>query len=522
MTITLLRYWIFFSILSIISVVKGEDLPLSYSNKISSDSLKEFVYILASDSLEGRETGRPGQKRAAGFLASKYMSWNLNPAGTGQSPELEKTDNETLNQKQFFQKHSISTRNNKTKNLFVGGETFLFGKDFYYSDILNDTPLTLNNFIFIGVKNKKFSETKNKKKFSNKNLILFDVDSDSTNFQLNKFELNASSQQSPFLVLIITNENVINKYFSENKKSNLFGNYIQILITEKVAKSFFPKDQFEKICSKVKNNSKPRIKKIKSLVTAELVRNTDQLSGQNVLAFIRGGDLKNETVVISSHYDHLGKTDSLIYYGADDNASGTSGVLELARVFSEAKKDGHGPRRNILFMNVSGEEKRLLGSAWYVSNPAFPLKKTIVDLNIDMIGRTDATHDSLGIKNYIYIIGADKMSTELYNINEAQNMKGPNLLLDYKYNSEDDPNKYYMRSDHYNFVKNNIPVIFYFNGTHADYHKPTDTVDKIDFEILTNRARLVFLTAWELANRNDRIIIDKNNDATKEIKTIVK
>ena len=253
-----------------------------------------------------------------------------------------------------------------------------------------------------------------------------------------------------------------------------------------------------------------------------MVKNTDQLSGQNILAFIPGSDLKDETVIISSHYDHLGKTDSLIYYGADDNASGTSGVLELARVFSEAGKAGHGPRRNILFMNVSGEEKRLLGSAWYVSNPTFPLKNTIADLNIDMIGRTDAIHDSLGIKNYIYIIGADKMSTELYTINEAQNLKGPRLQLDYKYNSEDDPNRYYMRSDHYNFVKNNIPVIFYFNGTHADYHKPTDTADKIDFEILANRTRLVFLTAWELANRNDRIIIDKKNDAIKEIKTIVK
>ena len=109
MTIALLRYWIFFSILSIFTSVKGEDLPLRYSNKISRDSLKEFVYILASDSLEGRETGRPGQKRAAGFLASKYMSWNLNPAGTGQSPELEKTDNETLNQKQFFQ-NGLSTK----------------------------------------------------------------------------------------------------------------------------------------------------------------------------------------------------------------------------------------------------------------------------------------------------------------------------------------------------------------------------------------------------------------------------
>ena len=518
MTITLLRCWIFISILSIITPVKGEDFPLNYSKKISPDSLKEFVYILASDSLEGRETGRPGQKRAANFLASKYMSWNLNPAGTNFIPDYKRTPNEI----QFFQNHSISVRNNKKRNLSAGGENYLFGKDFYYSGINSDTSLVLNSFIFIGVKNSTLGDTRNKKKLLNKNLILFDANSDSTNFQLDKFELNVSSQQTPFLVLIITNEKVINKYFSENIKSNLSEKYIQILITEKTARALFSKDRLDKICNKIGNNGKPRIRKIKSSAKVELVKNTDQLYGQNILAFIPGSDLKDETVIISSHYDHLGKTDSLIYYGADDNASGTSGVLELARVFSEARKDGHGPRRNILFMNVSGEEKRLLGSAWYVSNPTFPLKSTIADLNIDMIGRTDAIHDSLGIKNYIYIIGADKMSTELYTINEEQNLKGPRLLLDYKYNSEDDPNRYYMRSDHYNFVKNNIPVIFYFNGTHADYHKPTDTADKIDFEILTNRTRLVFLTAWELANRNDRIIIDKNNDAIKEIKTIIK
>ena len=200
MTITLLRCWIFISILSIITPVKGEDFPLNYSKKISSDSLKEFVYILASDSLEGRETGRPGQKRAANFLASKYMLWNLNPAGTNFILDHKGTPNEI----QFFQNHSISVRNNKTRNFSAGGETHLFGKDFYYSNINGDTSLDLKSFIFIGVKNSTISDTRNKKIFLNKNLILFDANSDSTNFQLNKFELNASPQQTPFLVLIIT------------------------------------------------------------------------------------------------------------------------------------------------------------------------------------------------------------------------------------------------------------------------------------------------------------------------------
>ena len=509
---TPLRNTVLFLILFFVTSLKSSELPIIYSNKISVDSLKESVYILASDSLEGRETGRPGQKKAAYFLASKYISWNLKPAGDDAAPSKVDTVQRALYAKHFFQKHPISIRNNKGRNLTMGSETFLYGKDFYYSDNTFDTSLVFNRFIFIGLnKHQNLGSIYKAKKYSKKTLVLFEAFQDSMNFLLDKFELNTSETQVPFLVFIITTEKIIGEYFSKNRKSSTHPEYTQILITENVAKTIFPNDDFKKIADEIKKNDKTIIKKAKRIASIELIRNTDQLCGQNILAFIPGSDLSNETVVISSHYDHLGKTDSLIYYGADDNASGTAAVLELARVFTEAKNAGHPPRRNLLFLNVSGEEKRLLGSAWYVANPAFPLEKTVADLNIDMIGRIDAPHDSTGIKNYVYIIGSDKMSTELHTINEAQNLKGPNLELNYKFNSDSDPNRYYMRSDHYNFVKNNIPVIFYFNGTHADYHKPTDTPDKIDFEVLANRARLVFLTTWEIANRNDRILIDKKN-----------
>jgi Zn-dependent M28 family amino/carboxypeptidase len=217
-------------------------------------------------------------------------------------------------------------------------------------------------------------------------------------------------------------------------------------------------------------------------------------------------------LVITAHYDHLGKKDTLIYHGADDDGSGTSAVIELAKVFNKAKHDGHGPRRSILFMTVSGEEKGLLGSSYYVEHPLFPLSQTVADLNIDMIGRTDPKHDSLGIRNYIYIIGSDKLSTQLHRINENANMTYTKLDLDYTYNSPGDKHRFYYRSDHYNFAKNNIPVIFYFNGTHADYHRPTDTIDKIDFDLLAKRAQLVFFTAWDLANRDERIKVDVKSD----------
>lgn len=228
---------------------------------------------------------------------------------------------------------------------------------------------------------------------------------------------------------------------------------------------------------------------------------------QNVLAYIKGSEFPNEVIVISAHYDHLGMKGEEVYNGADDNASGSSAIMELAQSFQLAKKQGNGPKRSILFLHFTGEELGLFGSKFYVEHPAFSLDSTVVDLNIDMVGRVDKKH--LDNKEYIYLIGSDRLSKDLHNLSQEVNKTYTQLKLDYTYNNEEDPNSYYTRSDHYNFAKNNIPVIFYFNGTHADYHRTTDTADKIDFELLALRTRLVFYTAWEIANRDQRPVLDK-------------
>ena len=236
---------------------------------------------------------------------------------------------------------------------------------------------------------------------------------------------------------------------------------------------------------------------------------------ENVLAFIEGTEKPKEVIVISAHLDHVGKINDKIYYGADDNGSGTVAILEIAQAFKMAKKAGKGPKRSILFLHVTGEEKGLLGSQFYTENPIFPLENTVCNLNIDMIGRIDDRHKEN--PNYVYLIGSDKLSTELHNLSEAINNKYTNIALDYKYNDENDPNRFYYRSDHYNFAKFNIPIIFYFNGTHADYHQPSDTPDKINYDLLENRTKLVFYTAWEIANREKRIIADKIQQKNKQI-----
>ena len=240
----------------------------------------------------------------------------------------------------------------------------------------------------------------------------------------------------------------------------------------------------------------------------ELTIKGQAVATENVVAIVEGSSKPEEYIVISSHLDHEGIKNGKIYNGADDDGSGTVALLEIAEAFQAAAAEGNGPARSIIFLHVSGEEKGLLGSRYYTDNPLYPLASTVANLNIDMVGRTDPKRESEN-RNYVYLIGTDRLSTELHEISEAANAASVKMELDYTYNAADDPNRFYFRSDHYNFAKNNIPVIFYFNGTHADYHKPTDTVEKIEYDLLAQRAQLVFYTAWELANRENRIVVDK-------------
>lgn len=239
----------------------------------------------------------------------------------------------------------------------------------------------------------------------------------------------------------------------------------------------------------------------------ELTIKGEAVKTENVVAIIEGKTTPEEYIVISSHLDHIGLENGEINNGADDDGSGTVALLEIAQAFQAAVDAGEGPDRSIVFLHVSGEEKGLLGSKYYTNNPIYPLANTVANLNIDMVGRTDPKRTE-GRREYVYLIGSDRLSTDLHKISEVANKATLNLDLDYTYNAPDDPNRFYFRSDHYNFAKNNIPVIFYFNGTHADYHKPTDTVEKIEFDLLQLRTQLVFYTAWELANRAERIVVD--------------
>lgn len=477
-----------------------------FSLSLNKDSIYTTIEVLCSDSMAGRETGKTGQKKTALYLAGKFDEFGLLPL-PGQD---------------YLHTHFLSLRVNKGKNMEVHQKFFLFGEDFYYQGQSTDTLLVLDSILYTGINNTDlFVPNLNTTKNASRNLLLIDFPESKktkgTSYQRNLQEkIVRWKTVQPRLILLATADfRTIRDSLIRIEREGVSGEVSRetgipvIYISMELAEHFLPEsDQYRlgflmrDLKKKNKNNSS-FLSKTDALI--RLLPATQALYGENVLAMIPGNERKEEYVLVTAHYDHLGVRDSLIYRGADDNASGTAGMMEMARIFSEAAGKGYVPRRNILFMAVSGEEKGLLGSTYFVENPPFPLKQIIANVNTDMIGRVDSIYARKGDSNYIYVIGAGKMSSELFDINEFVNASHVNLILDYKYDDEEDPNRFFYRSDHYNFVKNGIPAIFYFNGVHEDYHKASDTPEKLNIELLTLRTRLAFLTIWELANREHRI-----------------
>ena len=300
-----------------------------------------------------------------------------------------------------------------------------------------------------------------------------------------------------------TNMNVGNQYTSIYKAEQYPNTFI---VSDATAKRIVGGDSCWNAWVTAGKSGKVSGVVVKANVKLSYQKKIDELESSNVLGYIEGSDKSDEWLIITAHYDHLGKRGDVIYYGADDDGSGTVGVLEIAEAFAKAKAEGKGPRRNVLFMTVSGEEKGLWGSEYFSDHPSVPLEKVTADLNIDMIGRTDTERMTGDTLNYVYVVGDDKLSTELKPISEGVNNKYTKMVLDYKFNDPNDKNRIYYRSDHFNFARKGVPIIFYYDGMlKADYHKPTDTPDKINYVLMAKRAQLVFHTAWEMANRESML-----------------
>ncbi|OFY67208.1 MAG: hypothetical protein A3H98_01185, partial [Bacteroidetes bacterium RIFCSPLOWO2_02_FULL_36_8] len=500
---------------------------IQYSELISATELKKHLTILASDSLEGRETTKPGQKKAAEYIRKHFINLGLKPPVAV---------NDTFSYYQTFEliesswgKDIYITHNNKKYN---------FIDDFFcFSGARTQKPVK-QEFVFCGygIDDENFSDF-TQKDVKGKLILILEGEPKFTksSYSLKKknywtlnwrSKLIAAKNKGATGIIHITGlgdysfieRSEMSKHYFEQSALHLpeelqeeEKDFSSIFISPEMGADLLglSVSDLKKYVSKVNKKCKPL--PIKSSYNPELTlnieRNFQKVSTENVLGFLEGTDKKDELIVLTAHYDHIGIIDGDIYNGADDDGSGTAAVLQIAAAFANASKDGFRPRRSILFMPVTGEEKGLLGSKYYSENPVFPISNTIANLNTDMIGRIDSVHRNN--PNYIYLIGSDKLSTELHAISEDMNNTFTHLLIDYTFNDPDDPNRFYYRSDHYNFAQKGIPIIFYFNGVHEDYHQPGDEVQKINFDKMEKITRLIFHTAWELANREKRIVADK-------------
>ncbi len=492
---------------------------IRFARTISMEDLEKHLTVLASDEFEGRETGKEGQRKAAQYIADHFKTIGVAPGG---------------NENSYFQTVPLATRTWNEPVVTIDDKSYNFLKDFYcFSRTARSSKLETNEVMFLGygIDDPKYSDYAGQDVAGKVVLILpgepekndgtyliseeFGPSEWSTNWRK---KVNLAKRRGVKTLLMVSK--------SVERDVKMFGNYISsssmqlssagpgdmntIYISEAMANRLLGnkrKKSVERLGMKIDRKHKTIKLNSQTDLNIDLKQNEEVVESSNVLGFIKGSEFSDEIIVITAHYDHLGVKGEKIFNGADDDGSGTVTIMEIAEAFALAAKDGNGPRRSVLIMAVSGEEKGLLGSKYYTDeDPIYPLANTVANLNVDMVGRIgeNYTHG-----NYVHCIGADKLSTELHEINEEMNAKYTNLKLDYRYNDEKDPNRFYYRSDHYNFAKNNIPVIFYFNGSHKDYHKETDTVEKIEFESLQKRAQLVFHTAWELANRDKRIVVDK-------------
>ena len=512
-----------FQILSYSLIGQQAPIAVQYASTIESKSLKEHVYVLASPEFEGRETGTEGNQKAAQYISDQFSSYGIEPIpGDGD----------------YFQELAFTRIKWENIQMTVNGESFEHIKDYlsipqFFPASPDSFHIESLTFLGYGIDDPAYSDYKGKNVVG-QHVIVFGGEPKNKD---GNYLVSGNSSPSAWSIDPIVKaeaarlagaasiwiiEDNLKDLVAEAKKTVLTGGMIMgspeqisasgiphALISTSLSEKIFgkKKSKVNKMLNKIDKTGKPVQLNIPVDIDWNILHQITTTPGVNVLGYIEGTDpmLKDEVVIVTAHYDHLGKRGSEIYYGADDNASGTSAVLEIAQAMSMAKAKGDGPRRSVLCMLVTGEEKGLLGSQYYSEFPVFPLENTVADVNIDMIGRMDSTHKN---PNYTYVIGSDRLSTELHQINEQMNSQYTHLELDYTFNADDDPNRFYYRSDHYNFAKHGIPAIFFFSGVHPDYHRPTDTADKIMFDKAVTIAQLAFHTAWELANRDERIKVD--------------
>ena len=484
-----------FLLIGLAAFAQRENAAFDAAQTITPPLLHRLVHVLASDSLEGRATGELGQKRAARFIRSEFLKAGFeSPKGASNmflpfmlyrakpvEVELKLGKLNLVNLKDYFTQNNIN-------GLHLAGANITVCR----AEVSAITPVVKGTLVLawpVGDKAESVSALARAARDAGANGLLYI--NPEFNRDLGKLRHKLTANQLALMNKWDTQRNEFATIQLGPSKSHMIAKQIG-LKTKQIEKA---------LANGPITHTLP--------YQLAMTQKRDTVWSENVAGVLPGTELPDEAIIITAHYDHLGREGDTIYYGADDDGSGTATLMALAHAFNEAAKNGLRPKRSIVLMAFAGEEKGLLGSDHYTANPVIPLEKTVANLNIDMIGRWDKAHERNQDSMFVYVIGSDRISTALRETDERTARQWSKLALDYTFNSEKDPNRFYYRSDHYNFAKRGVPVVFYFTGVHDDYHKPTDTPNKIMYGKMAHIARHVFMTAWQLADMPQRIVPDK-------------
>jgi Zn-dependent M28 family amino/carboxypeptidase len=513
--------------------------PLSVATQrgadtISAAQMKDYLSFIASDEMEGRDTPSRGLDTTAKFLAMNLSRWGFKPAG----------DDGTFFQKIALRRDLIDKAETAVQ---LNGQNLALGDD--YIPVPRSADIAAAPLVFAG--NGWFIKSENIDSYKGidargKIAIIFgppdalprgitNADLKGTRGEdwMNAAEY-AQKQGVVALVIVPDFQFIANWDRNRNRMTERGVTTVEkfqaasrpqspgIVASPRLANLLFQgeKQSATSIFELVYGGESPEpfaLSAEKSLSMKVRIK-SDGVGTQNVVAVFEGGDpvLKNEYVALGAHYDHVGigipVNGDAIYNGADDDGSGTTALLAMAEALAKA---GTRPKRSVLFVWHAGEEKGLWGSRYFANYPTVPLDKIVTQLNIDMIGRskkegdTNPKNKELSGPNEIYVIGSKMMSTELGDLTESINKQYLNVTFDYRYDNPNDPNRFFFRSDHINYARKGIPIVFFFDGEHEDYHKPGDSPDKIDYQKLEKVTRTVYMLMWEVANRAVRPVVDK-------------
>jgi hypothetical protein len=504
--------------------------PMSFMDLITEGGLYADLSILASDSLQGRDTGSEGLKMANDYLSRKYAALGLTPVG----------DNDTYSQYVEFLQNQVNqityvlrdadgnelssgTQNAESTAGYInlrGGNTTLSGEvvfvgtgSYSEADSVNHFDTDLSGkwmLMFYDQDNSSFSAAQRAiRGGSLGGLLIMEADNQEDFDEYAESVKDSFGKPAGGLQL---------KYLAEQNESSGGGSaYVRVSPAE--ATTLLGVETMEELLG-MREQILADKASFKAETTDKMLEMTPDMekvtvTSSNVVAFIEGTDpvLKDEVVVLSAHYDHVGignpdESGDTIYNGADDDGSGTVGLLHAARSLQAAKEAGADLKRSVLILHVTGEERGLLGSRYYSDHPIFPIEKTVANVNVDMIGRIDDEYAKEDNGDYVYIIGGEIISSGLDSLLTVANEASVNIELSKRYNDLNDPNQFYRRSDHWNFGRLGVPFVFFFNGTHPDYHRPSDEVDKIEFEALKKRTQLLYALTVMLSNSDERPEVD--------------